>query len=159
MADAMADTSIGYAIQEALRKLMVAANLPGIAEADIAVRAMPKVGESIDRLPCLRIAPYGDDDSVPLSFEGCVDRIYSIEITLIDAIEADLQSGQNQYQGWKEKALKKIEKDNDGFLRDQLDDVPSVWDLDIIAAPNFDRSKLAANYAYQGILVEVHSRE
>lgn len=146
------------AILEEVQAILRAADLDGIEQQNIKVREMPKAGEELDVLPCVLISPYGDIDPDALDMEGGAERAYTVEICLVDASNGDLASDRKKRQRWHSQTLNAIEKDGDDW-RLTLPSVPSVWSIQAVKAPTFDRSKLPEGYAYFSVVVKFLSSE
>lgn len=154
-----ATPAIETLIDLALQKLLAAVSVSGLASDATVIRMLPKIGETIDKLPGQIISPYGDAQAEPASFEADVFATYDREITLVDAIDGDFATQMALYQTWKAAVMFVLRFMPDGEIRDGLDGCPSVWQIEILKAPTFDRNKLASNYAYFGIVVRIHSSE
>lgn len=156
----MAAASKGYAIRQDLQTIVRSLALAGINEADVKLRKLPKKLETVDRTPCVAICsgPMGFNR---LSFErGQVDRIYTIDLVLIDANEGDYATDEDKQLAWLEAVITACLVDPaTGDHREALPSVPSVWALELDQATTFDRGKLADLYDYLGVRLRVHSHE
>ncbi len=151
--------SVAYAIDTALQSMLRSAALDGITSASIKIRSLPKSGETLDATPLIVISAVGTIDSAPFSMEGRIQRIYRRQVTVIDAMEGDYASRQDQHATWLELATQTIQKEPDGSLRSKLSGVPSVWLIMVERVDTFDRGKLAEDYSYQGIIASFYSME
>lgn len=152
-------TAIATAIDNDLKDILQAVTFTGIDTANVGkIRELPKVGESLDTVPCILIAPFGKNRSDPLGTEGPSGRIYAREICLIDGHEGDYATDKPARELWMQQAINAIEK-NGSDHRVSLPSASSVWSVEIDEAPTFDRSKLNQNYAYFGVVVIIRSSE
>lgn len=152
----MAD-AIWEAMQKDTQTILRAASLTGISPENITVAMLPKADQTVDVLPKIAIAPHGKMTSEAMNMNGGKMRRREVEICLIDGIE-DMATGQNQYHGWQDAAANAIEMDGSDF-RTELPNVPSLFNIEIVEAPTFDRSKLSQLYSYQSILVRFTTQE
>lgn len=147
------------AILEDVKSILQGVDFEDIDDERIKIRELPKVGETLDPVPAILIAPFGDLRSEPEDMEGNATRIHTVQIVLVDAHEGDYATDRAKRQKWHKQVVNAIEKQVDGSWRLGLSNVPSVWDIRFLRAPTFDRGKLAEGYAYLGVLVEFYSDE
>lgn len=153
--------AIREAIQQAIQKLLAAVTFDGIPAANIRLGELPQGDTPVSPTPCVMIAPFGSTKTESVS-GGAVNRIYPVEIALIDATQGiEATPGERpQYEAWHELTMNTIRVvASTGDARDKLTDVPSVWRIEIVDSPTFDREKLNKLYAYQSVVVEIHSNE
>ncbi len=163
-------SSVEYSI---LQDLVILGKLAGtiVADGDHLIRELPVVGEDIDVLvkqedetwlhkPVIIYTPHGPVESSPMSFEGDADRIYTEEICCVFGREGNFESHMQEAQTVHEQILRIMEKDPlTGQFRTSLPNVTSMRSIEIVTAPNFDRSKLNNNYAYLSVVVRLRSVE
>jgi hypothetical protein len=156
----MPAASKGYAIRQDLQTIIRGLALDGITSANVKLRKLPKSLETIDPLPCVCICsgPMGFNR---LSFEaGQVDRIYTVDIVLIDANEGDYATDEDKQLRWQEQVIGALLIDPaTSDVRFSLPSVATVWQLELDQATTFDRSKLSELYDYLGVRLRVHSHE
>lgn len=152
----MAD-AIWESMQKDTQTILRAASLTGISSENITVAMLPKADQTVDVLPKIAIAPHGKMTSEAMNMSGGKMRRREVEVCLIDGIE-DMATGQNQYHGWQDAAANAIEMNGSDF-RTELPNVPSLFNIEIVEAPTFDRSKLSQLYSYQSILVRFTTQE
>jgi len=146
--------SVHYDILLALQQRLVQSNanlLRGINRSNIKVRSLPKIGDR-DALPCILIAPYGKTRWEPVDFEGNLNRTYFVEVAVVAANNDDFATKQSLYQQWADDAEMLVSPE-------VLAAVPSVWRIEVLESPVFDRSKLSKLYAYQSIVLKFDSQE
>lgn len=152
----MPGVSIHYDIREAVVWLLQQQTFTGLSSSNIKNRSMPKKGETLDSLPCMLVVPYGGIDWSPLSFEGTVNRGYMVEVCVVAASNLDFSTAQEQHGGWLEKAVRAVTPET---LQNSTPPVESVWRVEVLANPTFDRGKLAVMYSYQSIVLRFDSQE
>lgn len=150
--------SIAAAIDSDLQSILQGVIFSGMDSDDVGkIRELPKVGETLDVLPCLLIVPKANK-SDPLGTEGSAGRVYVREIWIIDGHEGDFATDKPKRELWLEQAVNAIERSGTNF-RTTLPSVSSVWDIQIGQIPTLDRAKLNQNYAYEGAEVSIFSSE
>ena len=154
----MVTGSVGYSILQDLRQIGQAA-VTAIPSEDHKIRELPKVGEDLDRVPCVLYTPNGPVQSDAMAFDAASLRIYTIEVSIVAGREGDFGSLQKDTQAWHESLLRAIERTSDTDFRTSLPNTPTVWSVEIESAPEFDRTKLNDNYAYLSIVVRLRSSE
>lgn len=152
----MAGISVHYDIQTAIAGLLADSPPDGLLPQNIRVRELPKVGEVLDALPCLIIAPDRNIAWEPIGFEGAINRTYGVWLAVIAANNDDYATNQEKYQGWLEAAARTACPVN---LQDTTPDVPSVWRIVVDTSATFDTAKLSELYAYQTVLLRFDSQE
>lgn len=146
--------AVHYDIQLKLLKILQAASFKGLPPENIKVGILPKVGENLDNLPCIIIAPYGKTSWEPASFENSNNFTYYVEATIVVENRGDYRSKQQQYADWGDLVGGLISPTNfDGL------ECPSVWSIDLVNSPNFDRSKLNQQYVYLSSVGKYTSQE
>ena len=150
--------SVGYAIRQAVKTLLVNAAISGIDTANIKTRMMTKATKGIDTLPCVIISPYGTISDKPADFEGSRDRSFRVRIALIDATGGDAQTNDEIYSSWIEEAVDAILVDSggiwQGFCRETLTTVPRVWQIRADIINTFDDALLEEGlYAFQNAVI------
>lgn len=155
----MPGASIHYDIRAATAKLIQnqIGSLPGLTANSIKVRMMPKVGEVVDPLPCVIVAPVERIPWEPMGFEGSINVPYGVEFAIVAASNQDYLANQETYEGWLE-AIRGIVLGDFIFLFTNAG-VPSIWNAMIDSSVTFNRAGLARNYAYQSIYAVYSSKE
>ncbi len=147
----MPSASVWYDILTRIQSLIQGLDLSGLSDANVKVRKLPKVGESIDTLPCVLVSP-GDspEDVERLSFEddSGVSVRYPADIVIVAAGNRDFSSNLDLYAGWRQ-SIRRL------FQDDALDGVDRVFRVDIEPKPLYDRGLLNQNYDYLGMSVWV----
>lgn len=147
------------AILQDVQTILIAAQLAGIPVADFKIRELPKVGDTLDLVPCVLICSCDDLGSEPLDMEGNANRAHRVQICLVDGHEGDFATDRKKRQKWRKQALNAIEFEADGSWRLSLPNVPSVWSIKPVKVKELDRAKLAQNYAFFPMVVEFQSQE
>ncbi len=151
--------AIYQTIQTDIQTLLRSLSLTDLDPADIKVRSMPKVAETLDRTPCIIVAPYGSVRNEPLDFEGNRTKTYQVEIAVVAKSFGDYQTNQPKYLGWIEQIDEVLTFEIPGTIRQTLPSLPNVYGITIEEEPTFDRTKLNQQYAYQSLLLSVESQE
>ena len=158
--------SIEAACQTDLQAIVIAAQLQGIADANVKVRVMPKVGETLDVTPCVMICPAGSlrpNKTTPFGFEGAVTNDYFEEIIIVKGFSGNYATnGDNaQVQYWHEQVVKAVQfQTGTGDFRTTLPSAPTVYYLNVDSAPSFDRDLLnTGKYIYMVVEVQIKSSE
>ncbi len=150
-------SSVGYSIRQATKALLVAASITPIGT-NIKARMMTKATKGIDTLPIAIVSPYGTIGDKPADFEGSRDRSFRVRIALIDAMSGDTETNDNLYSQWIEDAINAILVDDagiwEGFQRETLVSVPSVWQIRADTINTFDDALMENGfYAFQNAVI------
>lgn len=160
----MPGISIHYDLRVAAANLIIAQCpnnplLTGLTANNIKIRMMPKVGEVVDTLPCVIVAPVQQIGWSPLGFEGSVDRTYGVEFAVVAASNQNYLANQELYEGWIEEISRIVLADFVTLFLFTNPAVPSIWNAMIDRSVTFDRGSLNINYAYQSVYASYHSQE
>ena len=121
-------------------------------DAHVKRRMLPKASETLDKLPCVIVAPASQKGRRKPDGWGSNDRTYPVEIAVVTATNRDMLTKIPNVT----QALQEIEA---AFDVPTLAGAATVWNVEVDPGATFDRSTLSQNYAYSSILLLIHSHE
>lgn len=162
-------TSTGLEIMDQIKTLLDAVTFETDSTDDralnsdrIRIAMLPATNETIGQCPCIVICPHKTKKVEQEDFEGGASgRSFTAEISIIEAIEGDMETEQNKLIRWQDQAVNKLEREDapSNQWRDWPRLISAVWDFSIDDASVIDRGKLGKNYAYQTILMTFQTHE
>ena len=150
-----------FIIMEEIVNLLQGGTIEGILNDRIKIQRKPKVGEKLDKVPCVLISPYGEVQDTPLSFEDN-EKIYLVEIVVVNLFNNNFADGIDPELEWINAIARKmrwVENDNVNdpwIFRTTLPNT-TVYDIDTVDETVFDRDKLNNLYSYQRLVYQFHT--
>lgn len=153
----MAGKSIHYdcllGIQTIVAALPLTLGGVALASSSIIIRALPKVGEKVDVLPMIAIAP-GNKESIVTATSGKDDYYYPCNIVIIANASGNYNAIMEDLLSWRGLVLDKFNNTNTLALSAAFTTAGIVvYDIDILLEAIIDAEKLNSQYWYSGITV------
>lgn len=142
-------------ILEGVRAAIAALDLSPLQAENVLVRALPRLGETVNTLPGAFICPAETGEDVEgFSFEDnqAYDVTYSVEVVMVSAVNSDYSLTSKPTLGWREKVRR-------AFQDHTLSGVEGVYKILIRTAPPYNRRLLAEQYAYSGLILKISNVE
>ena len=139
-------------ILNACQTTLQAVTFTGLSPDNIRIRMLPKVGETLDVVPCILIAPGDVERKSVQGFENKVNKVYPVEVAIVAAVNRDFSTKLPILLEWRQQSDRALA----GPL---LTGAPTVWDTRMDYKVLFDRSLLAKQYGYLSFTVRFTSCE
>lgn len=120
----------------------------------VAIRKLPKAGESLDTLPMIVVSPSETPEEVrPLAFGGVFRIRYRVEITVIRSGNRNVIKGLDICLDWRQQIRKALQ------VTGAFEDVDDVYDVDFTPEVVIDRNMVNSNYDYSALGLVVTTAE
>lgn len=124
----------------------------GAASLPVLKRKLPKIGETLESLPCLIVCPSTPEKAKYLCF-GKVKVQYAFQIVMVAAGNRDFAANLGTYLDWREQVRRLLQK------KGALTGVAEVFDQDAIPEVVIDRNAVNSNYDYSALGLIVTTAE
>lgn len=123
--------------------------------AQISIRKLPAVEETLDTLPAIIVSPKDRPEEIKRSgFENNVDVIYTIEIVIVDAGNFNFTANLPLYLNWRQQLRY-------AFQQVPISSIPNVYIYNVVCDMEvpIDRTKINELYDYVPMAVRFWSSE
>ena len=141
-------------ILTAIRTTVAGLPIAPVSPATVLVRGLPKVRETVDTLPCVRICASAEDVQMrPLSMEdnAAWEIVYAVDVVVIQA--------KNRDATFPTVLADLVQTLSRAFQEQSIPGVPVVFQVDVRRMPALSLNAASKNYAYSGIRLMCHTKE